>query len=163
VKRIEDLLGMPVLAVEEGARLGRLAGVEVDVIDGRIRYLRVDGEGRRAESFVPWDAVRSVGQDAITVDSRHSLKENLLSADRDRLSAYLGDRPVVTENGTRLGNVTSYEVDVESGAIARYHVAHGGIFGRLTGSEIVFPHQAIRSFGKDAIIVADEVAPRKAA
>jgi sporulation protein YlmC with PRC-barrel domain len=163
VKRIEELLGMPIVTLEEGTRLGRLKGVEVDTIDGRIRYLRLDGEGHRAEAVIPWDAVRAIGGDAITVESKDSVKETVLAADRDRLSSYVGDRPVVTESGNRLGTVTSYEVDERNGVIGAYHVAAGGIFGRLTGNEIVFPHAAVRTFGKDAIIVADEVSRRKAA
>src|SRR5687768_14391269 len=99
VKRIEDLLGMPVMTLQEGVRLGKLKGVEVDTEDGRIRYVHFDAERHRPDGVIAWEAIRSVGANAITVESITSASETLPAAERDRLSPYLGDRPVVTESG----------------------------------------------------------------
>jgi hypothetical protein len=48
-------------------------------------------------------------------------------------------------------------VDETSGRIGRYHVATGGFIGRLMRHELSFTQDAIRAFGRDAIVVADAV------
>jgi hypothetical protein len=53
-------------------------------------------------------------------------------------------------------------VDETTGCVERYRVATGGLLGKLIHSGISFSRDAVRVFGKDAIIVSDEVgrAPR---
>ena len=67
------------------------------------------------------------------------------------------NRPVVTEDGNRLGVVSNYDVDEASGRNIRYHVATGGLLGKLMHTEVTFPQSAIRAFGPDAIVVAASV------
>jgi uncharacterized protein YrrD len=161
VKRIEELLGMPVVTVQEGTRLGAVKGVEIDAAEGWIRYLRFDGAGHRADGVIPWDAVRSVGADALTIDSVSQVQETVGSAAREALTGHVGDRPVVTEDGRRLGTIRSYDIDERTGRITAYHLTCGGFLGGLLGKDLVFPHEAVRAFGKDAIVVSDAVVPAK--
>jgi sporulation protein YlmC with PRC-barrel domain len=155
MKRIGDLLGKSIVSVAEGTRLGKLEGAMLDPQEGRIRYLRFDAEGHRANGVIPWEAVRSVGADAITVDSIQSARESIAACDRDRVLSSLGDLPVVTEGGERLGHIVDYDLDPATGQVLKYHVATGGFFGRITGREILVPAGAVRTIGKDAIIVAN--------
>ena len=161
MKSIQDLLGMPILTVHEGIRLGTLKGVEFEATEGRIRYLHFDGAETRADGVLPWAAVRAVGKDAITVESLADVLEAVPTSDREAVTPDVRNRPVVTESGTRLGKVTGYDVDEATGRIARYHVATGGFVGRLTHRELSFTQDAIRAFGRDAIMVADEVGQPK--
>lgn len=160
MRTIDQLLDMPIVTVEEGQKLGSLKGVEIDTSEGRIRYLHLKGAGR-ADGAIPWQAVRSVGSDAITVESKTAVMETVPTNERDALTSYVGDRSVVTESGERLGSIKSYDVDETSGEIRMYHVGTGGVLGRLTGREIRFPHHAVRTFGDDAIIVSDWVTAEK--
>ena len=156
MKSIHDLLGMPLVTVAEGTRLGVLKEVAVDRAEGRIRYLCFDGAESRSDGVIAWESVRTVGNDAITVDSLASVQETVPANDRDQVSLQLGDRPVMTEGGNRLGKVIGYEVDETSGQIEAYHVSTGGFFGRLVNSEKTFTRAAIRTIGQDAIIVAPQ-------
>jgi uncharacterized protein YrrD len=157
VKTIHDLLGMPVVTIQEGIRLGTIKGVELDATEGRVAYLHLDGARTRADGVLPWETVRSVGVDAITVESLAAVQEAIPATARDRLTPDVRDRPVMTESGTHLGKVTGYDVDEATGRIERYHVATGGFFGRLTHRELSFAGDAVRVFGQDAIVVADDV------
>lgn len=157
MKTIHDLVGMPLVTVAEGLRLGALNGVEFHAAGGQVRYLLFKGAETRADGVVPWSAVRSVGSDAITVESLATVLDAIPPEERDELTPDVRDRPVLTESGTRLGTITGYDVDETSGRIARYHVATGGLIGRLTRQELSFTQDAIRAFGRDAIVVADEV------
>ena len=157
MKSVHDLLGMALVTVEEGIRLGTVEGVAIETAANRIAYLSFAGAQGRADGVVPWEAVRFAGGDAVTVETAACVLPAIPGQHQDRLSALVGDRPVMTESGTRLGRITGYDVDETTGSIERYHVATGGFFGRLTHSELTFPPAAIRGFGPDAIVVADEV------
>ena len=157
MKTLHDLLGMPLVTVQEGLRLGTLKGLEFNPADGRIRYLHFDGADTRADGVLAWDSVRTVGADAITVASLDAVLEAVPAADREEITPDVRNRPVITESGTRLGTITGYDVDEASGRIERYRVATGGFVGRLTHREISFPQEAVRAFGRDAVIVADDV------
>lgn len=158
MKTIHELVGMPLVTVQEGIRLGTLKGVEFDAAEGRIRYLLFEGAAGRADGVLPWDAIRRMGSDAITVESVASVREAIPSAEQERVTPDVRHRPVLTESGTRLGTITGYDLDDASGWVVRYHVAAGGFVGRMLHREFSFSQDAIRSFGRDAIIVADEVA-----
>jgi sporulation protein YlmC with PRC-barrel domain len=164
VKRIDDLLGMPIVTVAEGRRVGRLKGVEIDVTQGALAYLRFDAEGSRADGVVPWNAVRSIGADAITIEALGAVQETVPHAVLPNLTSHVSDRPVVTESGTRLGTINTYDVDEVSGRILWFHVPNGGLLARLSGKDLAFGLNDIVSFGRDAIVVSDRVcAEEKAA
>lgn len=162
MKSIHDLLGMSLITVQEGTRLGTLQGVEIDTAKGRVRYLCFDGAETRADGVLPWSAVQAVGKDAITVDTVGSILEAVPVEERDQVTLLVGNRPVMTVGGTRLGNITGYDLDETTGRIESYHVATGGFFGRLVNSERTFPHATVRTLGPDAIVVTDEVANSRA-
>ena len=113
--------------------------------------------GRHAPSLLPWEAIASVGSDVILVGSEGGLLAEVPPTRRPALTPHVGDRPVVTECGDRLGTIRSYDVDEATGVIRRYHV--GGHLSGLWGSSVTFLPTAIRTFGRDAIIVDDAVAP----
>ena len=159
MKRTDELLGMPVLTVQEGARLGKLKGVEIAYRDGQILYVQFDGADGRPDGMVHWSKVRAIGADAITIESLAVIQECVDAGDRDRVTPRVGERAVVTESGTRLGHITNYDLDEATGQILRYHIATGGLLGRVLHTEVSFEQSAIRAFGEDAIVVSDEVLP----
>lgn len=154
---------MPVVAVDRGVRLGTVQGVELDPHLGRLHYLRVKAEDHRPDGVIAWENLRSIGRDAVTVDAPLVLQETIPGADCDRMISQFGDRAVVTEGGTRIGHVTSYEFEPVTGQITNYHVSRAGLVNRLIGRDVEFPQAAVRSVGADAVVVADEVLPAKAA
>ena len=77
--RVTDLSCKEVVCIRDGARLGYVSDVEVEVPDGQVCAIVVPGKGRlfgllgRTEDFViPWNAIRRVGDDIILVDCRIS-------------------------------------------------------------------------------------------
>jgi sporulation protein YlmC with PRC-barrel domain len=162
MRSVQKLLGMPIVTVGEGSRIGRLSGLDLDMRSGTVRFLRFHGEGR-VHGYIPWEALHSIGHDAITIDSVSSVLDNLSGAAKDLVAEHVGDRPVVTESGTRLGTVTDYELDEHSGEITRYCVSPPGLLSRFLGHDLTFDQSDIRAFGPDAILVADSVnlAPRE--
>ena len=75
--RVTDLSCKEVVWICDGARLGYVADVEVEVPDGQVCAIVVPGKCRffgllgRTEDFViPWNAIRRVGDDIILVDCK---------------------------------------------------------------------------------------------
>lgn len=158
MKTIQELLGAPLVTIREGIRVGTLKAVDFAPADGRIRYLHFAGAETRADGVVPWASVRALGADAITIESLADVLDAVPAAEREEVTPDVRDRPVITESGTRLGKVTGYDLDKATGRIERYHIATGGFLGRLTHQELTIPRDAVRAFGRDAIVVADAVA-----
>ena len=66
-----------VVCIRDGARLGYVADVEVEVPEGQVCAIVVPGKCRffgllgRTEDFViPWNAIRRVGDDILLVDCK---------------------------------------------------------------------------------------------
>ena len=73
--RVTDLSCKEVVCIRDGARLGFVSDVEVEVPDGQVCAIVVPGKCRffgflgQGEDFViPWNAIRRVGDDIILVD-----------------------------------------------------------------------------------------------
>jgi YlmC/YmxH family sporulation protein len=77
--RVTELSCKEVVCIRDGARLGYVADVEVEVPEGQVCAIVVPGKCRlfgllgRTEDFViPWNAIRRVGDDIILVDCKPS-------------------------------------------------------------------------------------------
>ena len=75
--RVTDLSCKEVVCICDGARLGYVSDVEVEVPEGQVRAIVVPGKCRffgllgHTEDFViPWNAIRRVGDDIILVDCK---------------------------------------------------------------------------------------------
>lgn len=159
MRSIESLLGMPILSADEGSRLGSLGGVEISPEEQRIIYLCVDPSGKFRRGVIAWSDLTQVGTDALLVRSASVLRPEVAPIDRERLVSRLGDRPVLTEGGRRVGHISDYDVDEATGRIVRYHIPVGGLLAHLRHQTISFGPEAIRTFGKDAILVAEDAFP----
>ena len=77
--RVTDLSCKEVVCIGDGARLGYVSDVEVEVPRGQVKAIVVPGKCRwfgllgHTEDFViPWEAIRRVGDDIILVDCKPS-------------------------------------------------------------------------------------------
>ena len=75
--RVTELSCKEVVCIRDGARLGYVADVEVEVPDGQVCAIVVPGKCRffgllgHTEDFViPWEAIRRVGDDIILVECK---------------------------------------------------------------------------------------------
>ena len=73
--RISSLRCKEVVNVCNGARLGYVSDLEVELPGGRVTALLVPGPsrffglfGRDSDYVIPWDCIRRIGEDIILVD-----------------------------------------------------------------------------------------------
>ena len=77
-ERIVDLSYKEVICLETGQRLGYVQDAEIDPESGRVTALIIPGRlrwlgllGREAETVIPWERIRRLGEDIIFVSEKH--------------------------------------------------------------------------------------------
>jgi uncharacterized protein YrrD len=158
VRKSKELLGMPVVSLEEGLRVGRVTGLVVDPAAKTVAALIVEKGGLfREQRFIPFPQVYSIGANAVTLHrSQQAAKgaslPEILRLFKEKI-AVTGAK-VVAENGAILGHVTEYFVDTVTGAITGLEIAPAkpafvqGVAHLDSGF--------IRTIGKEIIVVTDE-------
>ena len=75
--RVTDLSCKEVVCIGDGARLGYVSDVEVEVPEGQVCAVVVPGKckffgllGHTEDYVIPWEAIRRVGDDIILVECR---------------------------------------------------------------------------------------------
>lgn len=72
--RLNDLRSKEVITVEDGVRLGYVCDVELDTTEAKLTGLVIYGKlrffglfGKSADRVIPWENVKTVGDDTILV------------------------------------------------------------------------------------------------
>ena len=75
--RVTDLSCKEVVCISDGARLGYVSDVEVEIPRGQVCAIVVPGKskffgllGHTEDYVIPWEAIRRVGDDIILVECR---------------------------------------------------------------------------------------------
>ncbi len=73
---INDLKAKEVINISDGARLGFVSDVEVDLSDGRLVSIMVEGPyrlmglfGKTADIVIKWENIKKIGNDIIVIES----------------------------------------------------------------------------------------------
>lgn len=99
--------GMPVVGLREGSRIGNAKDVILDLGTGSVAGFRVRAHWQ--QQLLPFDKVKSIGRDAITVESAADLltpQPTLLLAKLAANKYRWQQSQVVTQGGTRLGSTS---------------------------------------------------------
>lgn len=156
----KDAKGLSVIAIADGKKVGTVSHLYVDLAGRQVvgfgateggGFLRSHSGG---EELIDIEDVHSVGPDAVTL-------KDLGAVDGSRTSAHQADlihgddlngRKVVTENGTELGDVASFEFDPNSYAITAVEVSPG-----LFKSHRMVNMADVMTIGDDALVVRNSV------
>lgn len=148
---IEKLKGMAVVSVAEGSRLGRIADVLIEPRAMQVGAMKLDHEG---QSFViPFDLIKSVGTDAITVES-----SRVTQTDGGSFGTLIGINDfkklkVVDETGTLYGTISGVDFEVLSGKIGSFTAHKGGMLG-LGGTTTAVLAEQVRGIGPEVVTVS---------
>jgi uncharacterized protein YrrD len=151
--KASDLKGMAVVSIDGGAKLGYIDDVLFDSGGLRVAALRINADKQKA--LVPFDQVKSIGSDAVTVQSNDVtqwIKPESESTTQPGLDQ-IGKLKVVNEAGTLLGTVNTVEVDPQAGSITQVQSHKGGVLG-LGGSTFTIPAKQIISVGTEVMTVS---------
>ena len=159
--KFHDLRGTQVLSVSDARKLGTIDDLFIHLSDQRVLALRVKLDGMFAgHKALPLQDVKSIGQDAVTVDDAAKLNDkDTFPALKNAAGQHaINGAHVVAENGTEVGTVADLDADFTTGAINGY-VLSSGLINRLQHEEHVVPTSTVKSIGDKTIVVADSVTP----
>jgi uncharacterized protein YrrD len=152
---IKSLKDTAVVSINKGEKVGAVEDVLIDSANRRVAALKVQSGGflRRSQNYLPYDAIQSIGKDAIMIQDPDVLKDKYEGTPPElhNLGNVTSVR-VVTDTGTYIGNVSSVHFEPEDGHITEYEVNPGGISGAF-GSTKVIDSASITSIGEDIMIV----------
>lgn len=156
----KNINGLDVVHIDAGQRLGTVRGILLDPAKRRATALLVAlTQGWMRKGLLPIEHVYAIGDQAVTVeDEAHIVtpdeESSLWASWKERVD--LHGMPILTERGEGVGIVDAYDFDL-NGRITEIAIRQG-VWKRFKGQALTLPGSAIRSFGRDAVIVRAEFA-----
>lgn len=157
MRRTRLWIGLPVFQIDSGERLGTVSDVFFD-INHHVKEILLEREGiLTGKAVVPVTDIKSVGEDAITIESiaiKADPEKNtndfcLLNGEE----ALIG-KDLYTEGGAILGTVADVYIGAESDNIVGYEVSDGLLADLVAGRKWLPFAQTVR-IGDQIIVKAD--------
>ncbi|MDQ3691201.1 MAG: PRC-barrel domain-containing protein [Chloroflexota bacterium] len=156
MRNAKELRGIAIVDVKNGAKLGNADEIVVSPDDGRVLgFVMKEGTFlNRNETIVEIADVRSIGSDAITVEGEavaHT-PEAVAGEIREARSGGrdLVGRQVVTQDGSLVGTIADFAIDVQARRVAAIQIG-GGLFEK---SDVIAADR-ITSVGADVVVVSE--------
>ncbi|KQR35963.1 PRC-barrel domain-containing protein [Deinococcus sp. Leaf326] len=157
----KDILGRNIIALTTGERIEKVHDVVFDPQGNQVLALLVDEGGWfSAAKAVPFERVRSIGEDAIMIggpDDVTTTREDGRLKDALNSKVSLIGMTLLTTDGRNLGRIADVFFDEHSGRVEGYEVT-GGLFSDLSSGRTFVPAPEQVQIGHDAAIVPDSVA-----
>ena len=138
VAPIGTLTGMTVLSLATGNKLGRVADVHIDPVNGRLLGLLVTGENGTAADL-PYESIFSFGRDAVMAESDgavRSIPESEIAIGRNARDLF--GTKIVMESGVILGEIADVLVTLKPPPTVLYEVRRS-MLDRLLGRTFFIP------------------------
>jgi len=150
---VEDLTDLPVVSNTAAREIGRVKEVLFDPgANALFGFVVSPAERELPLLLVPLEGIRSIGKDAITIESltvAGPFEENLQAQEISAAGGYREGMNVMTESGQSVGKVDTVTVN-EDGTVASYH-SSTGFFSTKHDIET----SEVKSGSKDMIIIFD--------
>ncbi|MFC4427429.1 PRC-barrel domain-containing protein [Deinococcus navajonensis] len=157
----KEILGKNIVSISTGQRVDAVRDVVFDHQANQVLGLLVDEGGWfRAARVVPFERIRSFGEDAIMIGDVSDLtssREDGRLADMLENKISLMGMTLLTTDGQNLGKIADVYFDEHSGRVEGYE-ATGGLFADLSSGRAFVPAPESVQIGADAAIVPVAVA-----
>jgi sporulation protein YlmC with PRC-barrel domain len=154
--KASKLTGMPVISIADGIKAGQVADLRIAATSPQVQALML--KTGREHTVVPFESIRTIGPDAIMIESLDVLcaDDELASGDVVRHFTSLVGRETAGDDGRYLGDVRDLEVDPSSGRIDAILLHRGGVMG-IGGEDVNVPGAHLHAFGPKLLTVAPPV------
>jgi uncharacterized protein YrrD len=165
-RKAQELMGLPVLTVAEGKHLGSISRLLVNRETRSVVAVGIGGGAFSHPSYLRFSQLSTIGADAVMVASEAVLREGLPPEEVGGLDSSLLGRPVVTEQGQKLGEIVGFTANTGTGRIEGFRVRPDAVglarvaeFIHLAKPEVVeLPDALVVSLGDSALIVSEAAA-----
>ncbi|MFC4076851.1 PRC-barrel domain-containing protein [Salinithrix halophila] len=157
MRKSQDVIGLPVIHVETGKRLGVVKDLLFDE-EQRLRGLLLEcGGWIRRGRFIPIERIRSLGVDAVILNSeadifplseRQTGWTGLVTGERK-----LKGRPVLSAGGQAMGTVEDVYFWGEMGILSGYELSDGFFNDLREGRKVIRPETPL-TWGEDVLIAS---------
>jgi uncharacterized protein YrrD len=160
MQKLRSLLGLPVLELEHGTRIGEVQEVVLNVEQAAVSGVIVaEPTWFSHERGIAFADLYGIGRDAVTVRNAGAVRD--FSAALAAFGAYklqaLCDKQIYTETGDYLGAVADVACDPATGDIRFYELSDGFITDFLRGRSVM-PLPPAQVVGEDRLIVPEAMA-----
>ena len=154
MREIKSITGLRVLSVDEGANVGTVGQVVVDLTDGAVLGVIVgSGAGERGVAAAD---IQTIGSDVIMISRRDVARPLSDLPELEKRRANSADLiPVFTNTGRRLGVVSGIFIDPYEKVVTSYEVSSGALKDLAEGL-LVLPIIPGTIHGEDAVILPDD-------
>jgi len=154
MKKIGEVLELPLIAIDEGVECGKVKELLVNPGNGKVEYLIIDdGQWYLGAKLLPFGEIVGMGIDAVTTHTQSNIKNFGEVEEAIELAGknikILGAR-CYTQKGKFVGIVKEYYINEEDGTIIGCEMDTQGVLKIIQASSIL-------TYGKDVLIVADNV------
>ena len=160
LKTGREIVGLAVVTLTSGERLGRIDDVVFQAGSGQIVGFLVDRGGMFSKPrFLAVAQVQGLGTDALTITSEEALTETALLGAGEAAAKTIEGRPVLNQAGTILGKVAGITVDTDSLRVLCLLLTTGLLDNALHGKPQL-PLSEVQTIGADSVIVLNTYDPK---
>lgn len=159
MRKSKQLLSTPVISIEEGQQIGFVKGLLIDPSLKQVVALIIEQKGWfKEQKFIPFSKINSIGEDAITINrnsnaARESNLPNVVKLLKSNVK--LTGARIVSENGTLLGYVDEYYIDLTSGQLVGIELT-GKHLNSIVQGKAFLDSNYIKNIGKEVIICTNK-------
>lgn len=150
---LKDLLNLPVVSNAAAREVGHVSEVLFNPSANALFGLVVTpNEKDGPPLLIPLRGIRSIGKDAISIESLNvaeRFEENVLAQEISAAGGYRDGMNVMTESGESVGKVDKVTIK-EDGTVSSYHSTSG-----FFGSKHAIEPSEVKSGSKDMLIISD--------
>lgn len=139
---LSDLTDRPVLDLSTATTVGKVSDFVIDPATRRIVGFHL-ASVKGSTSWLSWQAMNSLGADALTIDHSDVLTQPPERSRGLRADKVIGGR-VLTDSGRELLNVADFEIDADTGQITAIKIGDHSM-----------PADALLGVGRYATVVVD--------
>lgn len=149
MKKIQDIIGLPLISIDGAMELGTIKDVLIDPASSKVKYLLVmDDKWYLGARLVSFGDILSIGIDAVTIQGERSCRRFSEVEEAVRLAqkeVRVNHSRVFTEKGQYMGSVKECYIALTDGVISKCHLEG------VRGPEII-EHPKIVSFGPNILV-----------
>lgn len=159
MKKSREYSSMPIISLSEGQQIGTVRSLVLNHHAMEVAALLIEQKGFfKDQRVIPYSRVRSVGDNAITVDKADTAEKatslpEIITMIKERFDIH--NTKVITESGKVLGLVEEFYVDPVTGAIVCLDISASFLSVLFKGSSRIMRKDLV-TLGKDVIIAASK-------
>lgn len=160
MKKLRDVIGLPVVEMETGMQIGEVVEVVLDMDEARVCGFVIAEEKWFASKYaIVFADLFSLGRDAMMVRNQHVMRQlhTILVGDNPYYLRDLVDKQIVTDGGLCLGVLADIGFDNLTGEVQWYQVSDSIVTDLLYG-RMIMPLPKTQIVGDDKVIVPEAMA-----